>query len=259
MSKKLERMNQLISIIKEKNGASVKELAQMFNVSEMTIRRDLHILNSNHVVNNVYGATIYNPSNTLDNLDKNYTLLAAKVKRDSEKSRIGKYAVSLIENNDIIIIDSGSTTEKLATNIPSSIKATVLCFNFNILNSLSDKENINLIFAGGYFHPNTQMFESPEGISLIRNIRATKVFVSAAGIHEKLGITCANNYEAPTKNAILHSAAEKILLADSSKFGQVKSSYFADLCDFQKIISDINLPTSWIDHIKKLGIDLVMV
>ena len=65
MSKKLERINQLIIIIKEKNGASVKELAHLLGVSEMTIRRDLQILNSNHIVNNVYGATIYNPSNTL--------------------------------------------------------------------------------------------------------------------------------------------------------------------------------------------------
>lgn len=259
MSKKLDRINQLITIIKEKNGATVKELAQMFDVSEMTIRRDLQVLNSKNIINNVYGAAIYNPSNKKESLDKDYTLSNAKVERDGEKSRIGQYAASLIEENDIVIIDSGSTTEKLATNITTSTKATVLCFNFNILNSLSDKENIKLIFAGGYFHPNTQMFESPEGISLIKNTRATKVFVSAAGIHEKLGLTCANNYEAPTKNAIIESAAHKILLADSSKFGQVKSSYFSDLRDYQTVISDTNLSSSWVDYIKKLGIELVLV
>lgn len=259
MSKKLERINHLISIIKEKNGASVKELAQMFGVSEMTIRRDLQVLYNNHIVNNVYGATIYNPTNTVDNLDKSYTLIGAKVKHDDEKTRIGKYAASLIEDNDIVIIDSGSTTEKLAMNIDNGVKATILCFNFNILNTLSEKENINIIFAGGYYHPLTQMFESPEGISLIRNLRAAKVFVSAAGIHEKLGVTCANNYEAPTKNAIISSAAERILVADSSKFGQVKTSYFTDLHEFQKIISDKDLSEQWINYIKSLGIELILV
>lgn len=259
MSKKLERINQLISIIKEKNGASVKELAQMLEVSEMTIRRDLQILNSNHIVNNVYGATIYNPSNTVDNLDKNYTLLSAKVKKNTEKVRIGKYAASLIEDNDVIIIDSGSTTEQLAMNISDKVNTTVLCYNYNILSNINDKENIKIIFAGGYFHPDTQMFESPEGISLINNIRASKVFVSAAGIHQTLGVTCANNYEAPTKNAIIASAAEKILISDSSKFSQVKSSYFADLNEFNTIISDTSLTPEWIEYINTLGIKLVLV
>lgn len=259
MSKKSDRINQLISIIKEKNGASIKELAKMLEVSEMTIRRDLEVLKSNHIVNNVYGATIYNPSNNLDSLDKNHTIVSTKVKKESEKSRIGKYAASLIEDNDIVILDSGSTTEKLATNINDSIKITVLCFNYNILTTLSNKEHVKLIFSGGYFHPNTQMFESPEGLSLIKDIRATKVFVCAAGIHEKLGITCTDNYEAPTKKVIIQSAVQKILLADSSKFGEVKSSYFAELNEFQMIITDTNLQNGWINYLTKIGIQLIMV
>lgn len=259
MSKKLDRVNQLISIIKEKNGATVKELATLLDVSEMTIRRDLHILKSNNIVNNVYGATIYNPANNKDTIDKAYTLSFAKTANDAQKSRIGKYAASLIEENDVVIIDSGSTTEELAKNIGDSTNATILCYNINIVNSLVDKNDIKLIFAGGYYHPNTQMFESPEGISLIHGTRASKVFVSAAGIHEKLGITCATNYESPTKNAIIHSAVQRILVADSSKFGKVKSSYFADLHDFQLIITDNGLSSGWADYISKLGIELIMV
>lgn len=259
MSKKVDRLNQLIVIIKEKNGATVKELALMFGVSEMTIRRDLAILNSKHIVNNVYGATIYNPTNTKNTLDKNYSLASAKIKNDSEKNRIGKYAASLIYEHDVIIVDTGSTTEKLVSNIDNSLNATILCFNINILNRIIEKENIKIIVAGGFYHPNTQMFESNDGISLIKSIRASKVFVSAAGIHENLGITCATNHEVPTKNAIMESALERILLADSSKFGQVRSSYFADLSQFHTIITDTSLKNSWIDYIKNLGIHLVMV
>ncbi|ROR31883.1 DeoR family transcriptional regulator [Mobilisporobacter senegalensis] len=259
MSKKLDRLNQIISIIKEKNGATVKELASIFGVSEMTIRRDLAILESQNIVNNVYGAVIYNPSNAKENLEKNYSLNSAKIANDPEKARIGKYAASLINDNDVVIIDTGSTTEKLAANIPNTLLATVLCFNINILNRLVNKENLKLIFAGGYFHPNTQMFESSEGISLIKSTRAAKVFVSAAGIHEKLGVTCATNYEVPTKNAIMKSAVDKILLADSSKFGMVRSSYFAELSDFQTIITDSKLSSGWIDYIRKIGIELIML
>lgn len=259
MRKKINRQNEIISILQKRNGATVKELAEIFQVSEMTIRRDLNTLKSNNIVHNVYGATIYNPNQSTNELNNIYNLSSAQTTYDVEKSRIGAYAASLVKEDDIIIIDTGSTTEKLAQNLPNDLKATVLCYNLNILNSLSHHSAINLIFAGGYFHPNTLMFESPQGLSLIRNTRATKVFVSAAGIHQSLGVTCANNYESPTKIAIMASAAEHILLVDSSKFDIVKSSYFSNITDFHKIITDTNLSEEWIDYIHSLNIELVMV
>lgn len=259
MKKKLTRQNELISVLKKKNGATVKELSDLFQVSEMTIRRDLNVLKANNIVNNVYGATIYNPNQVNKDLDGSYSLSSAKVANHDCKSQIGTYAASLIESEDIIIIDTGSTTEKLAQNLPTNLKATVLCYNINILNSLCNHPNIRLIFAGGYFHPNTQMFESAQGLSLIRETRATKVFVSAAGVHDSLGVTCANRYESPTKSSIMESSIERILLVDSSKFGIIKSSYFANITDFNQIITDSGITNKWIDYIKSLNIELVIV
>ena len=259
MNKKLNRTNKIIEILKEKNGATVKELASMLNVSEMTIRRDLKILKCNNIVNNVYGATIYNPSNNIDRLESFYEIETETIKHENEKIKIGKAAANLVNDNDIIIIDTGTTTEKLAENISSHISITALIYNTNILNALSNKKNINLIFSGGYFHPNTQMFESPEGIELIKKTRATKVFVSAAGIHENLGVTCSNNYEVLTKNAILSSSVEKILLVDSEKFGIIKSAYFADLNTFTTIITDSGISNEWKDIIEEMKIQLIIV
>ncbi|GAA0077480.1 DeoR family transcriptional regulator [Clostridium sp. CTA-5] len=259
MNKKFQRANKLIEILKEKNGASVKELAAILGVSEMTIRRDLNVLKANNIVSNVYGATIYNPANNIEKLSTSYDINNELIRQEKEKAKIGKAAASLILEGDIIIIDAGTTTEKLAQSINDDIKLTALFYNINILLALKNKQNIKLIFSGGYFHPNTQMFESTEGISLIKNIRATKVFISAAGIHEQLGVTCSNNYEVPTKRAIIGSSLEKILLVDSEKFGIVKSSYFANLNEFNTIITDSNIPKEWIEHIQNLGIKLIIV
>ena len=258
MSKKLQRANKIIEILKEKNGASVKELASILNVSEMTIRRDLNILKSNNIVKNVYGATIYNPLNNIQKLSNPYNITEEIITNEREKLKIGQIAAKLIQPDDIIIIDTGTTTEKLAQSISDDIKLTALLYNINILTALKMKHNINLIFSGGYFHPNTQMFESPEGISLIENTRATKVFVSAAGIHEQLGVTCSNNYEVPTKRAIIGSSLEKILMVDSQKFGIVKSSYFADLNEFDIIITDSGISKEWINYINGLRIRLII-
>ncbi|AGX42047.1 DeoR/GlpR family DNA-binding transcription regulator [Clostridium saccharobutylicum] len=258
MSKKLQRTNKIIEILKEKNGASVKELALTLGVSEMTIRRDLDVLKSNNIVNNVYGATIYNPSNNIQKLDNLYDITDEVVINEDKKSKIGKAAASLIEPDDLIIIDTGTTTEKLAQNISDDINLTALFYNTNILIALKSKKNINLIFSGGYFHTNTQMFESPEGISIIEKTRAAKAFISAAGIHNQLGVTCSNNYEVATKRAIINSSVEKILLVDSQKFDIVKSSYFADLSEFTTIITDSELSQEWIQHLKNLNIRLII-
>ena len=258
MSKKLQRANKIIDILKEKNGATVKELALTLGVSEMTIRRDLEVLKSNNIINNVYGPAIYNPSNNIERLESFYDIENEVVKNENEKIKIGKAAAGLINQEDIVIIDTGTTTEKLAHFIDNELNISVLIYNTNILMALSKKKNIKLIFSGGYFHPNTMMFESPEGISLIEKTRATKVFVSAAGVHENLGVTCSNNYEVLTKQAMIKSSVEKILLVDSQKFGIVKSSYFADISDFDTIITDSGISDEWRKKITDLGIKLII-
>lgn len=259
MSKKADRINKLVEIIKSKNMASVKELAAILNVSEMTIRRDLTLLEKENTITTAYGAVIYNPPEKENSLINNYELENAQMTRSDEKTKIGIYAASLIEDDDIIMIDTGSTTETLAQNVAPNLKATFICYNVNILNYLRFKRNLNLIFSGGRFHPQTQMFESPEGISLIKSMRATKAFISAAGVHESLGITCAYNYEVQTKKALLSSSVEKILLVDSSKFDTVKPAYFSNLENFDTIVTDRGIPAKWKEIIQNKGIELHIV
>lgn len=259
MNKKADRMNRLIEIIRSKNGASVKELAALLDVSEMTVRRDLIILEKNNIVNNVYGAAIYNPAYKQEQTDSSYELSNAKNRQDLEKSKIGAFAASLIKPGDIVVIDTGSTTEMLAEYIDDSLEATILCYNANILNSLREKENLSLIFSGGRYHSKTQMVESAEGIELIQSMRFTKAFISAAGVHHNLGVTCVYHYEVPTKKAIMQSSVEKILLLDSSKFDQVKPAYFANLEDFDVIITDGSIAEEWKKETERLKIRLYTV
>ena len=146
MSKKLQRANKIIDILKEKNGATVKELSLTLGVSEMTIRRDLEILKSNNIINNVYGAAIYNPSNNIEKLESFYDIENEVIRNEDEKIKIGKAAANLIQEDDVIIIDTGTTTEKLAQFIDNNLNISALIFNTNILMALSKKKNINRIY-----------------------------------------------------------------------------------------------------------------
>jgi len=259
LKKKEERVHQIVQTLKRRKGATIKELATLFDVSDMTIRRDMEVLKSQGIILDIHGAAVYNPQSSFHLEDDGYSLEQATTARVKEKDSIGAYAASLIEDDECVIIDNGSTTEYLASHIDNNVKATIFSCNLNILNKLSNKPNLMLILGGGYFHPDTAMFESPESLTLIRRTRATKVFVSAAGVHETLGVTCASSYEQETKQAILESAAERILVTDSSKFGVVTTCFIAELEEFHKVITDQDLTEEWQKRIKDLGIELVMV
>lgn len=261
MSKKDQRLKNLISIIKNNNGASIKELSQKLDVSEMTIRRDIKILESQNILEIYHGSVVYNPNYdnpTLNKSDSKYSLASNAILMDDEKSLIGKKAAEFILDDDIIIIDSGTTTEKLSQNIKESIRCTALVFSSNNLIHLLYKNNVDLIFAGGKMRRKSGIFVSLEGLQLIDRMRASKVFLSAAGIHKNLGLTCANGYEIEAKKSIIKNSLEVILLADSSKFDKVKSAYFSDLEDIDTIITDDGISDEWKQIIKDKNIKLII-
>lgn len=258
MSKKDDRLEKIISIIKENNGTSVKELANFLNVSDMTIRRHIKILEEKNIIETFHGSIVYNSKKDNPIKDKQYSLGTNSMIKDREKYLIGQKANSMINEDDIIIIDTGTTTEKLSQAMTNDIKYTALVFSSNNLINLLFKDKIDLIIGGGCFHRDSGMIESSSSIEMIKNIRASKLFLSAAGIHPKLGLTCENSYELESKKIIIKNSLEVILLIDSSKFGQVKSTHFAELNDIDKIITDDKIDDEWKEIIEDKGIDLII-
>lgn len=246
MGNQLQRQNELLRIINNKGLLSVKTLASMLGVSEMTVRRDLVRMQKSETAQR-------------SSVSDEYNLLSAAKQRNDQKERIGRFAASMIAPDDIVILDTGSTTAKIPKYIPNDIPLGVICYNGNIFFELRHKPNINLFVCGGNYHENTEMLESPESVRFIETKRANKVFLSAAGVHQTLGITCENAYEVATKAAALLSSSEKILLLDSSKFGQVRSSYVCQLTDIDAIVTDDNISEEWKTQISDLGIRLFLV
>jgi len=257
--KKNERIKTIINLLKFKNAVSIRELTKQLGVSEMTVRRDLALLENDSIVELIPGGAIFRTYADSEREQEKYLIANEETRRTREKIRIGRKAASLIETNDTIILDVGSTTEYVAKFLREDLPVTVLCYALNILVEIYRKKQCSPIFAGGYFHDNTLMFESPEGIELIKRTRADKGFISAAGFHNSLGVTCANPYEIETKKAVLSSSRTKILLIDSTKFGKTKIAYFAEALDFDMIITDSEIPDEYRESIENLGIELVIV
>ena len=255
MGKKEDRQENLKEIIRRRSAIAITDLAALSGMSTVTARRDVEDLVAAGFAENIRGMVFYRNPDKPDY----YTLSVADTKNAHEKRAIGKAAADMIEDGELVIIDNGTTTGQMAAQISFSKRATILCYNINVMMNLYQKPNISLIFCGGFFHPQSQMFECPESLEIIRRTRAGKVFVSAAGVHESMGVTCASEYELANKKEIIQSGMKRILLADSSKFGVVSPWYVGELTEFETIITDRGLPEAWQERIRNMGLELLLV
>ena len=227
------RLQQINGILDERAFIAIRELTEVLQVSEMTIRRDFGQYGPAENLSLVNGVILRNPGG-----EDAYELSVAGSRRGNEKEAIGRLAAGMIRPGDVIALDIGSTTEQIARHLTAEMDVTVLCYSYNILSRLRHNQLSKIIFGGGVFHEDLQTFVSEEAVRLIRKYRINKAFISAAGVSGSLGITCASTYEVALKRAVIESAAQRILVFDSSKHDQVKPAYFADLEQFQTIITD---------------------
>jgi DeoR family deoxyribose operon repressor len=259
--KRKKRIDQILDSLQSTGGQTIGELASALDVSEMTIRRDLELLSSTGRVRLVRagaipaGIDVDGPSR----FPRGFTLVDSQSQGADEKMRIGQKAASLLESGDVVIIDSGATLEWLTRSIPAELPITILCFALNIAFQAGRYPGRGVILAGGALHEKTLVCCSPEGVSLVRRYRASKAFLSAGGASETLGVTCIDASEAELKKAAVASSRTRILLADSRKFGRVTAAWFADLRDFDAIVTDPGISLEYVEIVRHIGISLHVV
>jgi len=258
LSRQEKRLNSIIKMLRLANPTTVNKLSSVMEVSHMTIRRDLEMLKNRNLVDIFHGGVVLKETKKRSKQNP-YSLSYANKQMNQEKKHIAIKASAYIKSNDIIIMDTGSTMEYFARTLPECFPITIICFTLNSLIHVSKMEKANIIFPGGYFHENTLMFESKEGIDLITKHPANIAFISASGISLNNGVSCSNSYELLTKIEMIKSADKKILLADSSKFNKVESTLFAELTEFDIIISDKGIPSEYVDYCKSHKIELILV
>jgi DeoR family deoxyribose operon repressor len=252
MSEMEQRRTSIEEIVRENGAIMLTDIAARLGVTTMTIRRDLETLVKRGKVSLYHGVII--PSKY-----SNYQLLEAQNVMIEQKMRIAKAAASMITEGDTIILDAGSTVSMLARELPKKISLTIICLSLNSFLNVVDNPNTKVILIGGLYHESSLVFESPENIQLLKRLRANKAFISASGVRHNMGVTCSNQFEIELKKTALDSSVERILLADSSKFGKVNSCFFADLEEFNTIVTDSGLSPENIHLLEGRGIKVITV
>lgn len=255
---KNKRHEEILNILRGTEFASVRELAEKFGVSQMTIRRDLDALQRSEIVRTIYGGAVLQKEvdERLDPVQSTYNFRVQQEEYRKQKAIIGAAAAGYVSDGDVIIVDSGTTTEAFVRAIPPELSITIVCYAANIFDVARRHPNWRIILVGGHFHAGDLMFESNEGLRLIENTRTNRAFIAAGGVSDRLGLTCVNRYETETKNAAIRSSLSTVLLADSSKFGAITPSYFADLRSIDIVVTDNGISPEYREIISDAGVVL---
>lgn len=225
------RIETIYEAIQQGGYQSVQRLAETLGVSEMTVRRDVAGASGRLAV--LGGKVIIGHDNSeeyvLDNEIKSHALA---------KLVASRHAAALINVDDTLFIDCGSTMAQFAGLVIPDLRVTVVTYALNVAVIVNRIPGVRLIMIGGVFNEASAAFSGEQGLGVLESVRINKAFISAGGVHETLGLSCSNFYEVPAKLAAMRNAAASYVLADKSKYGEVKPAHFAELQDFDGYINE---------------------
>lgn len=247
----IERQHLIKELVMQNNSVQVNELAIEFNVSESTIRRDLKEMELKGLVSRTHGGAM-----TVSRMNYEMSFREKEIENSDEKRRIGEIGAALIQDGESIILDSGTTTLEIAKRIIAK-NITVITNSIDIALEVSDKENIELIVAGGSLRHTTRAMVGRLTENVFENFKVDKAFIGVNGVSIKAGFTTPNFIESQSKKAMIEAANETIIVADISKFNKV---CFSKICDFKgvtSIITSEKLDEKIVREYEELGIEMI--
>lgn len=251
------RLDQMCEILADGQPKRIADLAKTLDVSVMTIRRDAEVLVEQGRAYVLHGALVSRTEES-ESMSSRYLLNTAKSVNRAEKAAIGAAAAALIEESDTVVIDAGSTTEFLAESLPAHTDATVISYSMNVFLKAAENSDAHLILAGGEYHRDSKIFRGSATTTVLRSMRATKAFLSAGGVSDQLGVTCSNQFEYESKRSLIDYSIRRILLVDHTKFDHTASTFFADLSDFDTIVTDREPPPRYRDYCRAHEVEIIV-
>lgn len=219
-----ERFELILKILEENNTVTVTDLVNRLNTSESTIRRDLNYLDKNNKLKKIHGGakslkTVYET--------QDYEVAVRQELNIQEKIRIAKFASGLIEENDCVYLDAGTTTELMIDYITE--KNAVYITNGIVHAKKLIHKNLNVYIIGGELKLSTEAIVGIEAVDSLKKYNFTKGFFGTNGVHKEAGFTTPDIQEALVKREAFNKSREGFILADPSKFDHISAITFSDI------------------------------
>ncbi len=249
-----QRRLKILEMIREDGHAKVQDLSRLFGVSEVTIRQDLEALEELGAIQREHGGAFLKDLGSFAKTGKLFNQ-----SNIDKKQEIAQKAVSYINDGDVIILDSGSTTTEIAKLLGEFHNITVITNAMNIAMMLGENPNINLIVTGGEFKAPTLSLTGQMAANSLSGLRAGKLFLATAGISSDMSLTYPSLSDLVVKQAMIESADKVFLVADSAKINISSFAVLGPLTLVHTLITDSYITEESIEAIKQVHPTLEIV
>lgn len=247
------RRSFILRTVEERGSVTVVELAERFNVSTMTIRRDLVELEKDGTVRRIHGGAV---SARGRSYEPTYTVRAGIMQE--QKQRIGRMAAGLVADGDSIALDIGTTTLEAARALLGRRNLTIVTPSLHIANLFLDQPEVRLVVTGGIARPVEGSLIGELARHTFERLYVDRLFLGVACLDGAYGLSEYNWDDALIKQAMISSAKEVVALADSSKFGKVAFAHVADFSQIHVLVTDREPPEPVMDRLRAANVSVLI-
>ncbi len=240
--------------LRREGEASIAELATHFGTSEMTIRRDLDLLEIEGLARRARGGAI-----SVQGRGFEPPVLQRSTEQAEAKRRIGAAGAATLRNNETIVLDVGSTTHELARAIPETLSITAITSSLLIATELATKPLVRTIVTGGVVRHGEMSLVGTRAIRSFDDLHSDAVFLGVAGISDEAGLTEYNLDDADVKRAALASGRRKVVLADATKIGRVALVTVAPAHTIDVLITNASPRNETIERLREQDVEVIHV
>ncbi|MBI1901133.1 MAG: DeoR/GlpR transcriptional regulator [Planctomycetia bacterium] len=246
-----QRRHRILEVLRLRGGfASLTELAAEVGASESTIRRDLEVLEESGAAKRTHGGAFYAGHSPPQ------PYVGAEPAQWDKKQAIARCAARLIDSGDTLLLDGGSTTYELARLLVDR-QLQIVTNSLPVANLFGANAYTDLVMVGGYVYPRTGVMLGPHANRMLSDINVRKALLSVAGIDER-GFYNNNLLLVETERAMLHSAEQVIVLADSTKFGRQGLVHLCELGAVDKLVADTGISPEWRKKVAAAGVEVIV-
>jgi len=247
-----ERHQQILALLEERGTLRTIDLAEGFQVTDETIRRDLQVLADNDHLARVHGG-----ASSLNGRPKLQSFSERSNQNMDRKRAIANAAVEMIQPGRTYAFDSSTTAVAMVESLPD-LPYRVVSNAFAVIDSLIRMENVEVISTGGRYHPKTHTFVGGDSINTLRRHHIHTAFISCIGFDIERGASEGFEQQATFKERLVQYSEEVVLLIDSSKFNHRSEYYFASVERISRIITDKNIDSTLVSEIRERGMKLTI-
>jgi DeoR/GlpR family transcriptional regulator of sugar metabolism len=244
----------IVERLRADGEASIVELALYFGTSEMTIRRDLELLEQKGLARRARGGAISVQSRSFEP-----PILQRAAHMAEAKRRIGVAAAGLLHEGETVVIDIGTTTHEMAKAIAPDLDVTVVTSSLLIATALSTKPRVRTIVTGGELRHDEMSLIGAAAEAALENFNCDSVYLGVAGLSVDKGLSEYNVADAAMKRAAMAAGRRVVVLADATKLGRVTFATVAPLERVDLLVTNADPEDETIRRVRETGVDVLHV